>query len=178
LTRPETAVTGVYVVALQHVQALVHTALAGVEGTTGSPEVRWYTLPYAELYGVPDLAPFRRSATHDYTDQVGQMLIDENVISFYARHPNAGPEDLPLWSRLPYHHKPLPYSLTAVEVLKAIHGYRYQASIHAGFWESEAACFCDALADWAHHHLPGWDGAAWEIDHEVVERRARQEASA
>ena len=50
-----------------------------------------------------------------------------------------------------------------VQVLAAIHCYEYQACEPPDWQASPAREWIERLMYMTHRHLPGWDGAAWEI---------------
>lgn len=163
------------IIPLQHIQVLVHTALEGVQGShPGYGPLEWHSLPYSQLTGVPvlELYDFLRRATYERADVIGQMLMDENVISYGHLNPDVPLDRYPIWSRVPYAHRRLDFQLTPVECLKAIEGYVYQASEHGGWWDSEAAQFCDALRVHAIQCLSGWKEAVWLWDHVLVNAKA------
>jgi hypothetical protein len=162
------------IVPLQHIQVLVHSALEGVAGShPGHGPLEWHSLPYSQLDGVPvlELHEFLRRATYERADVIGQMLMDENVVSYGHRYPEATLDCYPIWSRVPYAHRRLDFQLTPVECLKAVEGYVYQACEHGGWWDSEAAQFCDALRLHAIQALEGWREAPFLYDHILVGAR-------
>jgi hypothetical protein len=96
-----------------------------------------------------------RSLTRASVDAVGQMLLDHNTASLNHRY-NA--DDLVIYTYTP----PRGWR-TAVEVLKAINCYRYQASETSDWTETEAHHFCAALETAVITMLPGYEEAAWAI---------------
>jgi hypothetical protein len=169
------------IVPIQHIQVLVHTAIEGVIGDDRRyGPVEWYTLPWRQLEGIPyhELSDFRRQATADRAQVLGQMLLDENVVSYGHLYPEQPIDAYPLWARLPYHHERLPFRLTPVECLKAIEGYVYQAEEHDGWCDSESYQFCEALRMHAIQSLDGWREAPVLFDHVIVNARASRSASA
>lgn len=54
-----------------------------------------------------------------------------------------------------------------VAILKACHGYMYQACEASGWEESEAHAIIRAIEGAAVRSLPGYDAAQWEISDEV-----------
>ena len=88
---------------------------------------------------------------------VGQKLLDENYRSVNYRY---GESDAPrIYTHPTVSHK------TAVQIIKAIHCYRYQACETPDWEQSEAFAICEALEARAVHCLPGYDEAEWEITH-------------
>ena len=96
-----------------------------------------------------------RSLTRASVDAVGQMLLDHNTASVNDRY-NA--DDLAIYTYTP----PRGWR-TAVEVLKAINCYRYQASETSDWTDTEAHHFCAALETAVITMLPGYSEAAWAI---------------
>jgi hypothetical protein len=108
-----------------------------------------------------------RSGHYDEAIKIGQMLWDENILSICYRYPDCqdkpdsmpGPIgedfifrecDIKLFARI-----------KAIEVIKAVHCYEYQACEHPEWRKSEAYRFCQALKSHYIHRLPGYDEAAW-----------------
>jgi hypothetical protein len=163
----------VEIVPLQHVRVLVHSA---IEGVVGSPErgksapLGWYCLPCAELAPLTfkEMEEFYRTATPDRAEEIGQMLMDENVVAYGHAFPDRPWTKYPLWARLAYSHEAYDFRLTPVECLKAIEGYTYQASDHLGWCESEACLFLEALRDECISRLAGYEAAEWIYDADLV----------
>jgi hypothetical protein len=95
----------------------------------------------------------------DNCDEVGQMLVDENVRSVMRRYPDTmdgrdlpGPVDA-YWQR-PYRFAS-PAGVDFVDALEAIDVYEYQACEHPEWETSEARAFCDALRRGLTRMLPG-----------------------
>lgn len=90
-------------------------------------------------------------------DRIAAVLHAENVRSVnhrYAEHdPAHGHVYAPEGGR----------DRSAVEILKAIDGYEYQACECPDYAETEANAICTALRNAAIHRLPGYDAADWEI---------------
>jgi hypothetical protein len=96
-----------------------------------------------------------RSLTRASVDAVGQMLLDHNTASVNHRYNG---DDLAIYTYTP----PRGWR-TAVEVLKAINCYRYQASETNNWTDTEAHHFCAALETAVITMLPGYTEAAWAI---------------
>ena len=90
-------------------------------------------------------------------DQVGQMLLDTNAASAGARH-----EETPELSLYSYT-TPVRFDWEAVDVLKAISCYEYQACEAPGWERSAARAFCEGLRRAVTPALPGYTDAPWEI---------------
>lgn len=104
----------------------------------------------------------------DYTnaDEVGAMLLAENIKSVWARYPNEERDTLPGPIPTPepeaYIHRDK--ILPAVAVLKALACYEYQSCETGDEWRaSRAHAFCDALRHAMIAMLPGYEDAAWEV---------------
>jgi hypothetical protein len=84
-------------------------------------------------------------------DEIGQMLIMENVASVSYRYPNddvdAGELPGPVngYYLKPYAYEARGYSMTPAEILNAVACYEYQSCEHPGWEQSEAAALCKAL---------------------------------
>ena len=112
-----------------------------------------------------------RYSEDDRAAEVAQMLWDENIASINARYPDTidHPEKMPgtvgenytiarADFRRPYMHR------DPVEILKACDCYEYQSCEHAGWQESEAYAFIQALRRKMIRQLPGYEDATWDID--------------
>lgn len=116
--------------------------------------------------------------TNETADQVGQMLLDENVKSVSYRYQGDTLAELP--GRLDQEWL-IPFTCnrssfakipTAVECLKLISCYEYQSCEHPDWEESEAHAFCHALQKRAIITLPGYEDAPydWQPKHDQAER--------
>lgn len=107
----------------------------------------------------------------DYTnaDEVGAMLIAENMKSVGARYPGDTVETMPgpidKSSLVDYRFDELPGRawINPVTMLSALSCYEYQSCEHPEWPESEAHAFCDALRGRMIRLLPGYEDAPWEI---------------
>ena len=90
-------------------------------------------------------------------DQVGQMLLDTNAASAGARHEET--PELYIYS----YTTPVRFDWEAVDVLKAISCYEYQACEAPGWDRSAARAFCEGLRRAVTPALPGYTDAPWEI---------------
>jgi len=90
-------------------------------------------------------------------DQVGQMLLDTNAASAGARHEET--PELYIYS----YTTPVRFDWEAVDVLKAISCYEYQACEAPGWERSAARAFCEGLRRAVTPALPGYTDAPWEI---------------
>ncbi len=96
------------------------------------------------------------------------MLVDQNVKSVAHRYEEDTLTDLPgptnaYWV-VPYSYKPLGRVPTALEGLKLLKCYDYQACEDPEWKESEAFAFCEYLTDALITLLPGYEEASWEWD--------------
>lgn len=108
-----------------------------------------------------------RSAAREDEVLTGQMLWDENRRSINARYPDTvenmkdapGPvgEDY----IFKYEDVFLRGAVEAVQVIKSVKCYQYQACEHEGWKESEAKKFADSLLQTAIRKLPGYEAAEW-----------------
>lgn len=98
----------------------------------------------------------RRVSLHGNYGDAGQMLWDENVMSFnshYEDHQQA--LDAYTYTRIPnFIHDP-------VQVLMSCKCYEYQSCEHAGWEKSEAKAFIDSLKETAIRALDGYDDKKW-----------------
>ena len=90
-------------------------------------------------------------------DQVGQMLLDTNAASAGARHQEAS--ELYIYS----YTTPVRFDWEAIDILKAISCYEYQACEAPGWERSAARAFCEGLRRAVTPALPGYTDAPWEI---------------
>lgn len=95
-------------------------------------------------------------------EEVGRILMDENVRSVVCRYPSEAGEFANEGSDYSYRHFPTP--LTPVEIIKACHCLGYQ-SCETDDWEASLAWrILQSVISHASHQLPGYDGAPWEIN--------------
>ena len=123
------------------------------------------TSPAYQQYGA--FSWYYKNETHylsrENANEVGQMLLDENVRSVCYRYPDDSMANLPgrndaewLLPFKPYH---APNQPTPIDILRMTGSYKYQSCEHPEWEESEAFAFCDALRSRAIHLLPGYDDA-------------------
>jgi hypothetical protein len=137
-----------FVVSNTHINGLVRVAVSGPREATPSPgRSPWYGVQFAG-----------RDVTPDRAEEIGAALLDENwkSVNYRYRESNESPGFVYFENSGP--------RLTAVEAIKAVHCYEYQACEHPE-WESSAAFkFCNDFKNTLHSYLPGWDAAPWGID--------------
>jgi hypothetical protein len=156
-----------YVVGKPHIDALVQLASDGPGGYHGGPGGSWsgyyyVTDPAAELGA-------RAVHVRDEQNRIGQMLVAENIESVWHRYPNdrtiddlPGPCDKSELMAYRYERRGRP--LTAIEGLKALDGYEYQACEHPAWRESEAYALVTWLRSALISRLPGYaDADTWEV---------------
>lgn len=103
----------------------------------------------------------REQLTPDNVHQVGQMLVNENHRSHaYAMDPNNPAFFSPVYTYQDPHYT----DWQEVEILRAIHGYVWEAC-DAPDWRDTGACrFCEQLEGRTMQRLPGYDMArTWAI---------------
>lgn len=99
-------------------------------------------------------------------NQVGQMLLDENVESVCHRYDDSEITDLPgrtnaewlIPFEFHYTHR-VPKPLESIKIARC---YVYQSCEHPEWEASEAKAFCDTLIAHKITELPGYDDAPWE----------------
>ena len=155
-----------YVVGKAHIDALIRTALDGpTDAAFGWRQYgfRWVVPDEGERFGYRSTELTAHNAS-----EVGQMLLDENVVSVGYRYSDSldaglpGPIDTAY--RSPYTYTP-GRRLTIAETFKAIDGLSYQSCEHPGWRDSEANAMLDSFRKQLASHLPGYDEAdTWEVD--------------
>lgn len=147
-----------YIVSKVHIDALLTAALGN---GAHDDALYWYT---EEGGG--------RRVTHDTVDDVGAMLVSENVASIRARYPDV-PEDLtdapgPIDNAFAVDAVKGQYrfertrEFSTGELLAAISCYEYQSCEHDGWEGSDAQTFCRYLRESLCRKVPGYEGT-WEI---------------
>ncbi|HJY45281.1 MAG TPA: hypothetical protein VJ301_11715 [Propionibacteriaceae bacterium] len=138
-----------FVVDRVHIDLLVRTAL---EGPSFQPaNERWNLREYID---------------RPWPDELGQLLIAENVASVRHRYPNDPDHNLPgpidaYWQD-PYTYTAPPFRLTIAEAFKALACYEYQACKHPGWEDSRAYKICREFRSALIDALPGYREAPWE----------------
>lgn len=150
-----------FIVSKEHIDAMVSLGVHGPsdrERHAGEGfSVRWNANESVSEWESKELR-------FDNTDEIGEMLVLENVKSVSHRYQDN--EDLPGQIE-PYYNEyykfsPLIKRPTAVEGLKLIACYEYQSCEHSEWETSEAKRFCEALRDHLINSLPGYNDAPWE----------------
>jgi hypothetical protein len=155
-----------------YIDAMVDLALEGPSGVAVAPGSwsRPFTYYMAPLTGAQTLAELRelRMEIHrEDADRLGRLLVAENLRSIHARYPDTigsddnvpGPID-PYWND--YWYQGRSRRPSAVEGLKLLDCYEYQACESAEWHTSEARQFCEALRSRLIAHVPGYSEAPWE----------------
>lgn len=97
----------------------------------------------------------RRREVRGDEKRIASVLFAENVRSVNARYKEADPAH-------GFKFKLVPNRLNPIDVIKACHGYGYQACEAEGYEESEAFAICAAIAQSAIRALPGYEESnAW-----------------
>ncbi|HTE67055.1 MAG TPA: hypothetical protein VK736_12470 [Candidatus Binatia bacterium] len=140
-----------YMVSKAHIDAML---TAGLARDQYGP-LRWW------VDDEPRSRDNMQELTYQTADRVGAMLLAENRRSVNYRYDENEPVPAYEFNRLPgYNHKE-----HAVLVLKAIHGFDYQACECDDWWRTEARAFCVALSRHLESELPGYEDApTWGID--------------
>lgn len=151
-----------YVVSREHIDALVAVAVFGPSGEAVNPGTSWY--------GVHDPDTQERMR-YDEADRIGTELWSENVRSVAYRYPQDGSGDRPGPANFTddqafeYVFPMTTRRVSAIAGLKAIDGLEYQSCEHPEWETSWSARFLDGLRRQLIGHLPGYNDAAWEIQH-------------
>lgn len=142
-----------YVVDKAHIDGLVTLASRGPQGVWWEPLRWWNGRQMQDTYG------------EGRDDEIGAMLLAENVRSVSARYPRDAlgelPGPRPAYWLVRYVWSPGRYRPTAIEALKAIACYEYQSCETDDWEQTEAWRFCQALQGAIVSRMPGWDEAAW-----------------
>lgn len=105
--------------------------------------------------------------TFDTADQVGQMLLDENVKSVSYLYSEDDITNLPgktdaEWL-IPFKYHPIAGDqMPALWAIKITGCYEYQSCEHPEWKDSEAKAFCEALKEAKLCSIDGYDDAPWE----------------
>lgn len=101
---------------------------------------------------------------HQCADQVGRLLLEENIASVWARYPGdesidtlPGPRPMP--RPADYTWRAAGWELPPIQVIAAIHGYRYQSCEHRGWEGSLSKALVDALEQQMIQQVPGYSSA-------------------
>jgi len=104
--------------------------------------------------------------TPENADEIGQMLLDENIKSVSYRYQDSSVTELPGQTDseylVPFQFHPMGKVPKPIELIKITRCYEYQACEHEEWETSEAKAFCDSVIDNAIGNLPGYDEALWE----------------
>ena len=93
-------------------------------------------------------------------DEIGSMLLEENVLSVSYRYPGDSLEDLPGFEGLAYNHMFHGYNFDAINILAVTDCYEYQSCEHPGWHTSTAKAYIDALRQRTWRQLPGYANAS------------------
>lgn len=144
----------------EHIHVLIH---AGLQEWPEGP-LTWAT-------------PSRRreELTPDTADQVGQMLVTENHRSHaYSLNPNEQPA---FFAPMYTYQEPRYTNWQDVEILRALHGYVWEASDAPDWRDTEACMFYEQLEGRTMQRLPGYDQAhTWAITANTMPRAVTRPA--
>jgi hypothetical protein len=163
-----------FIVDKTHIDLLLAAGLHGPRGIAVSPDsawrgLRWFAVPYGDVRHTElSYDEAYRELTVENADEVGQLLVMENVASVAYRYsepgrasyygpevaanmeelallelPGPGPADA--YYLEPYRYSDPGYRLNAGEILQALACYEYQSCEHDDWPRSETAQFCYAL---------------------------------
>jgi hypothetical protein len=172
-----------FVLGKEHIDAMAALAVFGPLRTAGqgvSPDSSWSFYWWDCVpRGLPisEWQQHRHDGHHTPPDDIGRMLLAENIASVAYRYPDCaetgeypGPTDRVYQTA--YHWAYPRIMPTAVEGLSMIACYEYQACEHPGWDDSEAHAFCDALRHALISRLPGYAEAPWEWSERTIARPA------
>ncbi len=163
-----------FIVDKTHIDLLIAAGLHGPRGLAVSPEwawrkLSWFAVPYGDVRKAEPKTSYEeavRELTSETADELGQLLVMENVASvayryseagrasYYGPEVAAGMEELALPSLPgpteayylePYRYSDPGYRLNAAEILQALDCFEYQSCEHDEWPRSETLQFCDAL---------------------------------
>jgi len=145
-----------YVVDKAHINAMLNSWIHS--------NARWFHNGWHEL-------------TTENANEVGQMLLDENIRSVMCRYEDSTITDLPgridAEYLIPFVHRYTRRKPKAIEAIKLAQCLDYQSCEHPEWETSEAKAFCDALIQSMIFELPGYDDAPWEWREPVTEQLQR-----
>lgn len=104
--------------------------------------------------------------------EIGQILLNANVESVNHTYTAEVTAPTPYTYRPPRHRE-----WTNVELLNALHCYRYQSSDHPDWEGSQAQAFCHALEQRLIHRLPGYSEGPWAIGPESIPAAAKRRSA-
>lgn len=140
-----------FIVNKSHINAMLQGAISV---TQYAPNFTWY------------VGNDKRELTAFNADEIGQMLLEENVKSVGYRYEDSELTNLPgridAEYLIPFQHHPMGKIPTPVELIKLTHCYIYQSGEHEDWEGGNAKAFCEALIANAINKLAGYDDAPWE----------------
>ena len=148
-----------YIVTKAHINAMLNTWIHSRYGARWHHNGKWHEL------------------TTENANEVGQMLLDENIKSMLYRYEDSQVTDLPGRADaeylIPFQHYWTHKTPTPLEAIKITHCYSYQACEHPSWGASEAKAYCDALEGAKISELPGYDDAPWDWTEPATEKLIR-----
>jgi len=149
-----------YVVGKAHIDAILTTLV--------QPRVSYGSRDFASYWYAPNGR--RVDITPDNASDIGQKLLDENVVSVRYRYNDEDEATIPGPIDTAYRH---PYTftrgreLTIPEAFLALDGLSYQSCEHPGWEASEAYAIVQGMRSELWHRLPGYSEAdTWEVREE------------
>jgi hypothetical protein len=166
-----------YVVKKEHIDLLAEAATQ-VWAQVGA--LKWYSLGPDQLGEIHWTArqEYYRDALHMSKDDIGQLLLDENVKSVAYRYNDSSGDDLPGDEVREYHYEPtgLRGEATPQQILQACQGYDYQSCEHPKYRSSEAFQLLEAIKSRQIHLLTAGVEGFWDFDKKRY-HEGRQEAA-
>lgn len=161
-----------YIVDPAHIDMMLSVA---VNGPKKSVPARW-TAPY--VYELLDGEEHTGPVSAATADLAGRALLAECIASVSHLYPDDPPGQLPGPTPNPivdqYEWTNFHRLFSAVEALRAIDGYEYQACEHPGWWDSGAHHFCQRFRKALIKCLPGYETAERDWTAEKLLARTRR----
>ena len=140
-----------WLVSKKHIDIIITAALFANRGNT----FRWY------------FEGKWRELRLDNADEIGQMLINQNADSVGTKYESTLSTELPGDvdnAILPYHYARPAGDVTAIQTIKLINSYQYQASETSDRLKTEAYEFTQRLKETLITMLKGYDEAPWQVN--------------
>ena len=143
-----------YVVSHNHINSLVRFA--------------YYKSRQGSSICLPDGRRIDPKNVEDLQD-AAEILLSQNVHSVQTRYPDTidNPQNMPgvvAEAGVAIRFTMMGKMLTAVEALKAIDCYEYQACEDDDYDQTAAHAIIERIKDMAINSLPGYDAASWDIE--------------
>ena len=140
-----------WLVSKKHIDIIITAALFANRGNT----FRWY------------FEGKWRELRLDNADEIGQMLINQNADSVGTKYESTPSTELPGDidnAILPYHYSRPAGDVTAIQAVKLINSYQYQASETGDWLKTESFKFTQSLKETLITMLKGYDEAPWQVN--------------